>query len=263
MRSIWKGHIRFSLVTIPIQIFNGLEAEKDLSFKQLHDNDNGRINYKKVCSSCNEEVPMGNIIKGYEYEPEKYVIFKKNELDNVKLKSTKVIDIEAFVDIAEVHPSRFEALYFVGPNGDIANPTYNLLKQALLSSGKAGVGKVVIREREDVVLLMPEKDGIIMYKLRYPYEVRNIADMPDAKPASVDDTQLNLANTLINSMVKPFSEIKFVDQYKDAVMEMVNQKISGQQVVTIDNGEQTTAPVIDIMDALKKSIEDAKLKKGA
>ncbi len=263
MRSIWKGHIRFSLVTIPIQIFNGLEAENDLSFKQLHDKDNGRISYKKVCSACNEEVPMTNIVKGYEYESDKYVIFKKNELDNVKLKSTKVIDIEAFVDISEVHPSRFEALYFVGPNGDIANPTYNLLKNALLKSGKAGVGKVVIREREDVVLLMPEKDGIIMYKLRYPYEVRNISDMPDVKPTEVDDKQLELANTLINSMVKPFTEVAFVDHYKDEVIKMVNQKVSGQQVVSIETGEEQGAPVIDIMDALKKSIEEAKSKKGA
>jgi DNA end-binding protein Ku len=261
MRSIWKGHIRFSLVTIPIQIFNGLEADGDLSFKQLHDKDNGKINYKKVCSSCNEEVPFGNIVKGYEYEPEKYVVFKKDELENVKLKSTKVIDIEAFVDIAEVHPSRFEALYFVGPNGDIANPTYNLLKQALLASGKAGVGRVVIREREDVVLLMPEKDGIIMYKLRYPYEVRNIADVPDVKPTPVDDAQLQLAHTLIGSMVKSFGQIEFKDKYKEAVVEIVQQKVSGQQIVTISEGEEKSAPVVDIMDALRKSIEAAK--KGA
>jgi DNA end-binding protein Ku len=261
MRSIWKGHIRFSLVTIPIQIFNGLEADNSISFKQLHDKDNGKINYKKVCSSCNEEVPMSNIVKGYEYESDKYVVFKKEEIENVKLKSTKVIDIEAFVDIAEVHPSRFEALYFVGPNGEIANPTYNLLKQALLASGKAGVGKVVIREREDVVLLMPEKDGILMYKLRYPDEVRNIAEMPDVKPTPVDDKQLELAHTLINSLVKPFGEVAFKDQYKDAVMEIVNQKVSGQQTVSIQEGEEKSAPVVDIMEALRRSIEAAK--KGA
>jgi DNA end-binding protein Ku len=257
MRSIWKGHIRFSLVTIPVQIFNGLEPENDLSFNQLHDKDNGKINYKKVCSVCSEEVPFSNIIKGYEYEPEKYVVFQKNELENVKLKSTKVIDIEAFVDIAEVHPSRFEALYFIGPNGDIANPTYNLLKQALLKSGKAGVGKVVLREREDVVLIMPEKDGLLMYKLRYPDEVRSISDMPDVKITPVDDKQLELANTLISSMVKPFSEVPFVDQYKDAVLQMVQQKVNGQQVISIDKDDES-APVVDIMEALRKSIEEAK-----
>ncbi len=257
MRSIWKGHIRFSLVTIPVQIFNGLEPENELSFKQLHNKDNGKINYKKVCSSCNEEVPFGDIIKGYEYEPERYVVFQKSELENVKLKSTKVIDIEAFVDIAEVHPSRFEALYFIGPNGEIANPTYNLLKQALLKSGKAGVGKVVIREREDVVLLMPENDGILMYKLRYPDEVRSIANMPDVKVTDVEESQLQLANTLIGSMVKSFKDIPFVDHYKGAVMDMVQQKVNGKQVISIETAEDTT-PVVDIMDALRKSIEAAK-----
>ncbi len=257
MRSIWKGHIRFSLVTIPIQIFNGLEPENELSFKQLHHKDNGRINYKKICSACAEEVPFGDIVKGYEYEPDRYVVFQKSELENVKLKSTKVIDIEAFVDITEVHPSRFEALYFIGPNGDIANPTYNLLKQALLKSGKAGIGKVVIREREDVVLIMPEKDGLLMYKLRYPDEVRNISDMPDVKASPVDDRQLELANTLITSMVKTFAEIPFVDQYKEAVMNMVQQKVNGQQVISIESAEES-APVVDIMEALRRSIEEAK-----
>jgi DNA end-binding protein Ku len=262
MRSIWKGHIRFSLVTIPIQVFNGLEAAGDLSFKQLHDKDNGKINYKKICNGCGEEVPMGNIIKGYEYEPDKYVIIQKNELENIKLKSTKVIDIEAFVDIHEVHPSRFEALYFIGPNGEIANPTFNLLKQALLASGKAGVGKIVLREREDIVLLVPEQGGIIMYKMRYPFEVRSIKDVPDIKDSPVDEKQLELANTLINSMVKKFDEITFKDQYRDAVLELVSEKVNGKQVISIADKEDDSAPVVDIMEALKKSIEEAKLKKA-
>jgi DNA end-binding protein Ku len=262
MKSIWKGHIRFSLVTIPVQVFNGLESEGDLSFKQLHDKDNGKITYKKICTSCNEEVAMANIAKGYEYEPDRFVVFKKNDLDNIKLKSTKIIDIEAFVDISEVHPSRYEALYFVGPNGEIANPTYNLLKEALLKSGKAGVGKIVVRDREDVVILVPESKGILMYKLRYPYEVRSIENVPDIKPSAVDEKQLELANTLINSLVKPFDQIEFKDQYREAVMEMVQQKVNGQEVVNIDTPEES-APVVDIMEALKKSIEDAKLKKGA
>jgi DNA end-binding protein Ku len=249
-------------VTIPVQIFNGLETGSELSFKQLHDKDNGKINYKKVCSSCQEEIPFANIVKGYEYEPEKFVVFKKDELETIKLKSTKVIDIEAFVDIAEVHPSRFEALYFIGPNGDIANPTYNLLKYALLQSGKAGVGRIVFREREDVVLLMPENEGIIMYKLRYPYEVRNIADVPDVRTGNVDEAQLSLAKTLINSMVKPFAEVTFKDHYRDAVMEIVQQKISGKEIISVEKGEDS-APVVDIMEALKRSIEEAKMKKGA
>ncbi|MBL0101153.1 MAG: hypothetical protein IPP49_14895 [Saprospiraceae bacterium] len=132
----------------------------------------------------------------------------------------------------------------------------------MLQSGKAGVGRIVLREREDVVLLMPEKDGIIMYKIRYPYEVRNISEIPDVKPTPVDDAQLNLANTLINSMVKPFSEVVFLDHYRDAVLNLVQQKVSGKEIVSIDSKEESV-PVVDIMEALKRSIEEAKLKKGA
>lgn len=262
MRSIWKGHIRFSLVTIPIQVFNGLEAGNDISFRQLHDKDNGRIEYKKICSSCNEEVPFGNIAKGYEYEPDKYVVLKKEELESVKLSSTRIVDIEAFVDQTEVHPSLFEAVYYLGPNGTIANPTFNLLREALQTAGKAGVGRIVLREREDVVLIVPEANGLIMYKLRYPYEVRNIKLVPDVQTTAVDQAQLDLANTLINSMVKKFDEIKFEDHFRNAVMDIINQKISGKNVISIDSAKEET-PVVDIMEALKKSIEEAKLKKGA
>lgn len=262
MRSIWKGHIRFSLVTIPIQVFNGLETDGDLTFNQLHDKDNGKIKYKKVCSVCNEEVAFADIVKGYEYEPDKYIVIKKEEFDGIKLNSTRIIDIEAFVDISEVHPSRFEALYFIGPNGEIANPTFNLLKNALLETGKAGVGRIVLREREDVVLLMPEKDGIIMYKIRYPYEVRNISNLPDVKAIPIDAAQLDLAKTLISSMIKPFSSINFEDHYRDAILEIVQKKVSGNEMISIETKEDA-APVIDIMEALKRSIEEAKQKKGA
>ena len=263
MRSIWKGHIRFSLVTIPIQLFNGLEADGNISFKQLHDKDNGKINYKKVCSICHEEVAQVNIVKGYEFEPDNFVVIKNQELESIKLKSTRVIEIEAFVDLKEVHPSRFESLYFIGPNGDIAQPTYHLLREALQKSGMAGVGRIVLREREDVVMIVAEDRGIIMYKLRYPYEVRSINDIPDNKPVEVDQTQLQLANTLIGTMIKPFKDIAFTDHYKDAVIDLVQQKIAGKETVSIDSKEEDV-PVVDIMDALKRSIEEAnKAKKGA
>jgi len=111
MRSIWKGHIRFSLVTIPIQIFNAVETKNNISFNQLHKEDNGRISYKKVCRTCEKKESSRDIVKGFEYDKDQYVVFQPQEFDAIKLKSTRAIDIEAFVDINEVHPSRFEAVY--------------------------------------------------------------------------------------------------------------------------------------------------------
>jgi DNA end-binding protein Ku len=262
MRSMWKGHLRFSLVTIPIQIFNAVDNSGQISFNQVHGTDNGKIKYKKVCSECEKEVPMEEIIKGYEYAPEQYVVLKPEELANIKLESNKAIDIEAFVDIKEVHPSRFEAVYYIGPSAAIGVPTFNLLYKALSKAGKAGVGRIVLREKEDVVLLVPENQGFIMYKLRYPEELKKIDEVPDLKDVAVDDAQLQLAETLIGSLTKKFDDIVFEDQYKKAVLDIVNQKIAGKQVINIDEPKETS-PVIDIMDALRASIEEAKTRKAS
>ena len=261
MRSTWKGHIRFSLVTIPIQVFSAINTKGNIKFKQLHGEDNGKIQYQKTCSHCEEEVKFADIVKGYEYEPDQFVVLTKAELNAIKLKSTKAIDIEAFVDLDEVHPSRFEAVYFVGPNGDVAIDSFNLFRQALISTNKAGVGRIILRDREDVVLIAPQGKGLVMYKMRFPYELRDINKVPDLKDAPVDDKQLELAQTLIASLDKPFEEVDFEDRYRAALLDIVEAKVKGQEVVTLAE-EPEEAPVVDIMDALKKSIEAAK-KKGA
>ncbi len=257
MRSVWKGHIRFSLVTIPIQIFNAVETKNDVKFRQLHNKDHSPIKYHKVCASCDEEVPYGDIVKGFEYEPDQYVVMKPEELNALKLKSTRAIDIDAFVDLKEVHPSRFEAVYFVGPNGGIAHQTFSLLNKALTKSGKAGVGRIILRDKEDVVLIVPQGEAMIMYKLRYPYELRDIKDVPDVKEVDVEDAQLKLAEQLITSLTTKFDEISFEDRYRDALLELVQDKIDGKEIIKVDEIEEA-APVVDIMTALKASIEEAK-----
>ncbi len=263
MRSIWKGHIRFSLVTIPIQIFNAMNTSSEISFNQLHKEDHGRISYKRVCKSCNKTVAYKDIVKGYEYTDDQYVVLEPHELDAIKLKSTRAIDIEAFVELSEVHPSRFEAVYYVGPNGDVAKKTFGLFVNVLKKSGKAGVGRIILRDKEDVVLLTAQDDGMIMYKLRYPREVRDINDVPDLEPVEVDEKQMALAETLVDSLATTFDEIDFEDRYRAALLDLVNEKIEGKEIVSVVE-ETSEAPVVDIMDALKASIEEAKkMKKGA
>lgn len=259
MRSIWKGHIRFSLVTIPIQIFTAIESKSQISFRQLHNEDNGRIAYKKICKSCDKEVPFGDIVKGYEYEPDQYVVLSKDELDNVKLESTKAIDIEAFIDVNEVHPTRFETVYFMGPNGDVASKTFSLFLQTLKNSNKAGIGRIILRDKEDVVLITPHGEGLLMYKLRYPYELRKIEDVPNLGVVEVDEKQMELAKTLVDSLTTTFDKINFENRYRDALLELVNNKVEGKETVHIEEGKKDK-PVVDIMDALKASIEAAKKK---
>jgi DNA end-binding protein Ku len=259
MRPIWKGHIRFSLVTIPISIYNAIETSETISFKQLHKEDNGPIGYDKRCKKCNKIVKNEDIVKGYQYEPDQFAIIEPEDLAKLKLKSTKVIEIEGFVDAEEVPATLYDTPYYAGPDGDVSAKTFALLIATLKDSGKLGIGKVVIRDRESVVLLSPEKNGLLLYKLRYPNEVRKITEVPQLDGTTADKQQLKLARTLVDSMIKPFAEIKLKDTYKDAVKELIKAKIQGKEVATVEE-EEEKAPV-DIMTALKQSIESASKQK--
>src|SRR4030095_2329321 len=253
MRPIWKGHIRFSLVTIQMCIYNAIETSETIAFKQLHKEDNGPRGYEKRCKKCNKLVKNEDIVKGYQYEPDQFVVIDPDDLAKLKLKSTKVIEIEGFVDSTEVHPTLYDTPYYAGPDGDVAAKTFALLTATLKDTGKLGIGKVVIRDRESVVLLSPEKGGLLLYKLRYPNEIRKIGEVPQLDGLAADKQQLKLARTLVDSMAKPFSEIKLKDNYKDAVKALIKAKIEGKEVVTVEEEEK---PVVDIMTALKQSIEN-------
>jgi len=259
MRPIWKGHIRFSLVTIPIRLYSAIEPSETIKFNQVHRNCNGPVGYDKRCKKCHQALQAEDIVKGYPYEPDRFVIIEPGDLEKVRLKSTRVIDIEGFVDGAEIDPVLYESPYFIGPDGTVAARTYSLLCEAMKEGGKAGVGKVVLRDREDPVVIAPRGDGLVLYKLRYPNEVRSFGDVPEtASRAPVDREQLKLARSLLDSMTTRFAQIPLKDSYRDAVREIIEAKVRGKEVVEV--GEEPR-PVVDIMKALKQSIEEAKSKR--
>jgi len=239
-------------------MYSAIESSESISFRQLHKEDNGPIGYQKVCKVCDEKVSAADIVKGYEYEADKYVIIDGDDLQKIKLKSTKVIDIEAFVDADEVNPALFDSPYFAGPDGEVATKAYSLLCQTLKNSNKLGIGKVVLRDKESAVLIAPQGDGLMMYKLRFPNELRNIANVPNLAHVETDEAQLKLAETLVSSMVKPFDELELEDKYRSAVMDLVNAKIEGKEVIMLTEEE---APIVDIMTALQESINQAKSEK--
>ncbi len=256
MRAIWKGHIRFSLVTIPIRVYNAIDSGQTLSFNLLSKEGHNQVSYEKKDKVTGQTLRTEDIVKGYQYEPGQFVIIDDEDFTKVRLKSTKVIDIEGFVKTSEVHPTLFDAPYFIGPDGDIAAKTYSLLAKTLKESGKVGVGRVVLRDRETVVLLTPEKNGILLYKLRYPNEVRSITEVPQLlEDVKVDKEQVKMAKMLVDSMSKQFVDIEMKDNYQDALRSMIQAKIEGKEIVTIAEEE---TPVVDIMTALKASIEKAK-----
>jgi len=259
MRSIWKGHIRFSLVTIPIRIYNAVDtAEQAIRFNQLHKEDHGAVGYDKKCKKCGKVLTTEEIAKGYQFEPEQYVIVSPEDFEKIKLKSTKVIEIEGFIDAAEVHPSLYESPYFAGPDGPVAAKTYSLLSQALKASGKVGVGKVVLRDREEVVTIAPQDGGILLYKLRHPNELRKMESVPQIEHKEANKDELKLSISLVESMATTLKEMDLTDRYNDALREMIEAKIAGKEVVA---GAEEEKPVVDIMTALKQSIEKTKANK--
>ena len=258
MRAIWNGHIRFSLVTIPVRLYSAIDTKETVSFNQLHKEDNGRVGYDKKCKKCGKSLTQQDIVKGYEYEPDNYVLIEQEDLEKVKIKSNKIIEIEGFVDSSEVHPSLYDTPYFIGPDGEVATQPYALLNKTLIDSSKLAVGRIVIRDREDAVILSSLDNGIVMYKLRYPNEIRKMSDVPMVDGVSANKEQLKLAKTLVDSMTTKLSEIDLKDRYQDAVKEMIKAKKEGKEIVNVT--EEVT-PVVDMMKALKQSIEQAKKEK--
>src|SRR2546425_2008321 len=258
MRSIWKGHIRFSLVTIPIRIYNAVDTEETIRFNQLHKEDNGAVGYEKKCKKCGKSLTAEEIVKGYQFEPEQYVIVSPEDLAKIKLQSTKVIEIEGFIDASEVHPSLYESPYFAGPDGLVAAKTYSLLTHALKTSGKVGVGKVVLRDREEVVMIAPLEGGLVLYKLRHPNELRKMDGVPQIEQKEVNKDELKLSISLVESMAATLKDLDLTDRYREALREMIEAKIAGKEVVNVPEDEK---PVVDIMTALRQSIEQTKAKK--
>jgi DNA end-binding protein Ku len=258
MRAIWKGHIQFSLVTIPVRIYNAIDTGQTISFNLLSKEGHNPVTYEKKDKVTGQVLKTEDIVKGYQYESGQYVIVDQQDLDKVKLKSEKVIEIQGFVDSAEVQATLYEAPYFIGPDGDIATKTYGLLCETLKESGKIGVGKVVLRDRETPLLIAPYEKGLMMYRLRYPNEVKKMSEVPqliDVKQP--DKEQLKLAKTLVDSMTISFDKIEMKDHYYDAVKAIIDAKIEGKEIVTRIEEEPQ---VVDIMTALKASIEQAKKK---
>lgn len=258
MRAIWKGHIRFSLVTIPVLVYNAVDTARKISFNLLHREDHGPIGYDKRCKKCNTVIPSDDIVKGYKYEPEQYVIVEKEDLEKINLKSTKIIEIAGFIDAAEVNPALYDAPYYAGPDGPVAVKAYSLLAAALRETGKVGIGKVVLHDREDAVMIAPYENAVALYKLRPPKEIRSVGEVPNLDGKAVDKEGLKLARSLVESMTTSLDKIDLTDRYHDALREIIEAKIAGKEIVTVAEEEK---PIVDIMTALKQSIERAKLQK--
>lgn len=244
-----KGSISMGLVLIPIGMYK-TTVDHNIHFNQLDKESKARIKYKKYCSHCGKEVTTKDIIKGYEYEKDKYVVMTDEELERIKTKKDKTIHIIQFAKMAEVNMIYYDNNYYAIPDTG-AEKAYELLRQALLSQKKVAIAKTVMGTNEKLLVLYPTKDGIIVKTLFYHEE---IASMPKPIPRmKLDDNELSMAKMLIENMTKPFNAEEFYDEYQARLREAIMQKIQGQEIVAVDT--RGTANVIDLMEALQKSLE--------
>jgi DNA end-binding protein Ku len=256
-RSMWKGAISFGLVTIPVSVFPATE-EKSVRFNQLHDDDMGRIRYKRVCEIDGEEVPYEHIVKGYEIEKDRYVVLDDDDFDAVPVESSRTIDIQQFVNLEEIDPILYKKSYYLVPD-ETGAKAYSLLRRALEVEGKVGISKVSFRDKEHLAALRFKDDVFVLETMFWPDEIR-AADFDTVhEDGKIRDQEIEMAKTLIDNLSEPWNPDAFKDEYREALLEVVEKKAAGEEIEAAP--EAAPARVVDLMEALKASVEAVK-KKG-
>jgi DNA end-binding protein Ku len=252
-RSTWKGYLKISLVNIPIKVFPATDAGATLSFNQLHAECRTRIQQKRWCPSCEKEVPNTDIVKGYEFEKGRYVVMEEEDLEKVRVESTRIISLEKFTDDAEIDPIYLERPYYLAPDGAVAKEAFAVIREGM--KGKAGIGKVALYGREYLVKVQPRERGLVMYTLRHASEIRSmnaieeLADVPDqVKPQEVE-----LARQVMGTFEGEVDFSGYTDEYQSGLRAIIDAKVQGREFVA----PEVEAPpkVVNLMEALRKSLD--------
>ncbi|WP_019515657.1 non-homologous end joining protein Ku [Sphingomonas sp. Mn802worker] len=258
-RAYWQGQIRLALVSIPVEIYSATKSGAQIAFHQIHEPSGERIKYEKVAPGIGP-VDADDIIKGFEVEKGEYVLLEQDEIDAVKLESKKTLELTQFVDQSEIDVLYYEKPYFVVPADDLAEEAFIVLREALRRTKKVGLGQLAMRGREYIVSLKPCGRGLILETLRYADEVNKaqgyFRDIPDSKP---DPELLDLAEALIDRKTAAFDPQEFHDRYVDALKDLIERKRKSKKNTKIiedkDEGGRSASNVVDLMAALKKSME--------
>lgn len=256
-RAYWKGHLRLSLVSIGVEIYNAVESASEISFRQIHKPSGRRVNYEKVVQGIGK-IDTADIVKGYEVDTDTYITIEPEEIEALKLESRKTIDLVQFVEPKEIDYRYFERPYFVVPSDALAAEGYVVIREALKQTGKVALAQVTIGGREWLVAIAPLEDGLVMEMLRYENELRKPEDFFDEVPSAKPDKEMvDLAVQLIGKKSSPFDPSRYQDHYQTALRELVQTKLSGRKIIAPQEGERPTgANVVDLMEALKRSLGD-------
>jgi DNA end-binding protein Ku len=259
MRTIWKGAISFGLVNIPVKLFPALE-QKDVKFRYLHKTCQAPVQYKRICTACGQEVPQEEIVRGYEYETGRYVIINEEDLEKIPDERTRTVDIVDFVSLQEIDPIYFDKTYYLAP-GEAGEKAYSLLRRAMEDTGKIAVAKVVIRNKESLAVVRIYKNLLVMETIFYPDEIRDTSLLPGfAREVKLHDNEIKMARELIQNLASDFNPDKYNDEYRTNLLALIRAKVEGQQIAIPET--MAKGKVVDLMEALKASVEIAKKAAG-
>jgi DNA end-binding protein Ku len=252
-RATWKGFLKISLVNIPIKVFPATESSGSIAFNQLHRECQTRIQQKRWCPHCDREVPISEIVKGYEFEKGRYVIMSEEDLDKVRPESTRVIDLVQFADASSIDPMYVNRTYYLAPDGRVAADAFAVMRDGM--QGKVGIGKLALYGREYLVAVRPFQRGIVMHTLHHAAEIRSIDSVEEltAVPASVKPEEMKLARQVIATFEQPLNLSAYKDEYRAGLQQIIDAKIAGEEFVA--TSADAPPKVVNLMDALRKSLD--------
>ena len=252
--TVWKGYLTFGLLSLPVKLYSAARSET-VSFNQLHKSDNSRVKQVLYCQLEDKPIQRSDIVKGYEYEKDKYVVVEDEEIKKVAPKTAKTMEVLEFVQSVDVDPIYYESSYYLAPD-EAGEKPYALLFEALRKTGCVGVAKIAMHNREHIVILRPGPQGILLHTMYYRDEIRQVEEFRTDR-SLVKDKELDLAVTLVKSLEAQFEPEKYKDEYRENLKAMIKAKVEGKEVVETAPTVHK-APVIDILEALKMSLAQAK-----
>jgi DNA end-binding protein Ku len=258
-RPTWKGFLKVSLVNIPVKVFPATESAATLSFNQLHAECQTRIQQKRWCPHCEREVSNAELAKGYEFEKGRYVIVDDEDLQKVRVESTRVINLVQFADEADIDPIYVDRAYYLAPDGPMAAEAFAVMREGM--AGKAGIGKVALYGREYLVAIRPRKKGLVMYTLHHDAEIRSIDQIEELNsvPTKVKPEEMKLAKQVIGTFDAELNLKDYKDEYTEGLRKIIDAKIAGEEVVAPE--VQEPARVVDLMEALRRSLDSVSTEK--
>jgi len=252
-RPTWKGFLKISLVNIPVRVFPATDSAATISFNQLHGECQTRIQQKRWCPKCEREIPLAEIVKGYEFEKGRYVVMDEEDLAKVRPESTRVIDLVQFTPVETIDPIYVEKPYYLAPDGQMALEAFAVIREGM--KGKAGIGRLALYGREYLVAVQPKDKGLVMYTMRRANEVRSMDSIDELAgvPSKVKPEEIKMAKQVISNFEGELNLADYNDGYQEELQRIIDAKIAGEEVVATE--EQTPPKVVNLMDALRQSLD--------